>query len=271
MISGIILDFYNNLIYEEKPSSYIYRLIDDNLMYLFPELELLINTPQDSIWHPEGDVFTHTMLVIDQAAIIKNKLESRQDRIILMFAALCHDFGKPVTTVEKDGRIISPNHEAKGAEPTELFLRKFEISDEIIDKIVRLVKEHLRPATLFKAKPYVSPAAIKRLSYRVDINMLLLVAEADHFGRTTDDAINKEFPAALWLKNMYDKLYNKEYKPKSLLNGNILIEKGYPEGKLLGEILKSIYVYQLKRKIITLDDALALLEKLYPIQKYKRQ
>jgi tRNA nucleotidyltransferase (CCA-adding enzyme) len=272
MMSNIFLNFYDNLIFEDKPSSFIFKLKDENLLNLFPELELLTQTPQDPLWHPEGNVFEHTMLVIDQAAIIKNRINNQEDKIVLMFAALCHDFGKPLTTTEKNGRIVSPNHEAKGAEPSEKFLRKFELSETIIEKIVKLVKEHLRPATLHKAKPYVSFSAIKRLSYRVDIEMLLLVAEADHFGRTTEDAINREFPAGQWLKQMYNKTNKSPYtsRPKALLNGNILIEIGYPEGKLLGKILKTIYNYQLKKKIFTGDEALALLEKLFPIKQYHR-
>lgn len=261
--------FLENLINSSKPSIYISNLYDDNSLRLFPELEALVNTIQDPIWHPEGNVFIHTMMVVDEAAIIKERLKTDTEKIILMFAALCHDFGKPDTTFEKNGRIVSPKHEAKGAEPTTNFMKRFNLSDEIIAKTVELVREHLRPATLYKDRHNVSMSAIRRLIYRVDLEMLLLVAEADHFGRTTEDAIERDFPAGKWLYEQYMKLSKRHYQPKAILNGNILMNLGYPQGRLLGQILRTIYGYQLRRKITTYDEALELLEKLFPIKKYK--
>lgn len=262
--------FFDNLIKNSKPSLYISLLNDENELGLFPEVQALTNTMQDPIWHPEGNVFVHTMMVIDEAAIIKERLKNDTEKIILMFAALCHDFGKPATTFEKNGRIVSPKHEAKGAEPTTNFMKRFNMPDEIIAKIVELVREHLRPATLYKDRHNVSMSAIRRLMYRVDLEMLLLVAEADHFGRTTEDAIERDFPAGKWLYEQYMKLSKRHYQPKAFLNGNILMDLGYPQGRLLGQILRTIYGYQLRRKITSYDEALVLLEKLFPIKKYTK-
>ena len=73
---------------------------------LFPELEALVDSPQEPEWHPEGDVWVHTLLVIDRARELIDDLE-RPRQIVLMLGAVCHDFGKPATTAWRDGRIRS--------------------------------------------------------------------------------------------------------------------------------------------------------------------
>src|SRR2546428_2838837 len=90
---------------------------------LFPEIKALIDVSQDPEWHPEGDVFVHTLLVVDRARELIDDL-SHARQVTVMLAALCHDFGKPPTTEFIEGRWRSRGHEEAGIEPTLSFIDK---------------------------------------------------------------------------------------------------------------------------------------------------
>ena len=83
---------------------------------LFPELQALVGCPQEPEWHPEGDVWVHTLMVVDQARTRIDDLE-RPQQITVMLGAVCHDLGKPPTTAFVDGRIRSIDHEQAGVAP----------------------------------------------------------------------------------------------------------------------------------------------------------
>ncbi|MGH7232052.1 MAG: CCA tRNA nucleotidyltransferase, partial [Nitrospiraceae bacterium] len=110
---------------------------------MYPELVALQGCPQDPAWHPEGDVWTHTLLVVDQAAqiAVREGLEGHE-RAVLLLAALCHDLGKPSTTAVIDGHIRSPGH-AECADPVSSFLDKLGTSKELATRIMGLVRHHL--------------------------------------------------------------------------------------------------------------------------------
>ncbi len=93
---------------------------------LFPEIQSLIGVPQDPEWHPEGDVFVHTKLVIDRARELIDDL-SYPRQVTVMLAALAHDFGKPATTEFIEGRWRSRGHEEAGVAPTESFLDRINV------------------------------------------------------------------------------------------------------------------------------------------------
>src|SRR4029077_7135023 len=93
---------------------------------LFPELHALAGCPQEPEWHPEGDVWVHTLQVVDQARQRIENLE-RPRQIAVMLGAVCHDFGKPATTAVLDSRIRSMDHEEQGVAPTETFLDRLNI------------------------------------------------------------------------------------------------------------------------------------------------
>ena len=93
---------------------------------LFPELRALVGCAQEPEWHPEGDVWVHTLQVIDQARLRIDDL-SRPERIAVMLGAVCHDFGKPATTAFIDGRIRSMDHEEQGVAPATAFLDRLNV------------------------------------------------------------------------------------------------------------------------------------------------
>jgi tRNA nucleotidyltransferase (CCA-adding enzyme) len=145
----------------------------------FPELEALVNIPQDPVHHPEGDVWTHTMLVLDEAA--KYRTESAQP-MMLMLAALTHDFGKAVCTEEIDGRIHAYGHEAAGLPLAEAFLRRITGETRLIRGVLNLVELHMRPNVAAAVRAPVK-STNKLFDQALDPDALLALAAADRMGR----------------------------------------------------------------------------------------
>ncbi|MGH9645839.1 MAG: CCA tRNA nucleotidyltransferase, partial [Bryobacteraceae bacterium] len=151
----------------------------------FPEIARLAGVPQDPHWHPEGDVGTHTMFVIDAGAHIaeREKLPG-DDRAVLIFAALSHDFAKATTTMlrERDGKMrwTSWGHEADGGPMARAFLERIGIKSAIVDRVVNLVENHLASSSIGRD---ATPRAVRRLAMRLSpatITDLLRLIEADY-------------------------------------------------------------------------------------------
>ncbi|MBU3914614.1 HDIG domain-containing protein [bacterium] len=221
---------------------------------LFPELYALHAIPQDPEWHPEGDVWAHTMMVIDEAAKLKNNNEFHD--LSLMLAALCHDFGKPATTSFADGRWRSLKHTEAGVEPTKIFLDRLTNEQKLMDNVMALVKEHLQPAQLFQSSK-VTDGAIRRLSLRVDIPLLLKVAQADHFGRLDEEARKRVFPAGQWLSERFNELELADAtKVHPILMGRHLLDLGMKPGPKFGLLLNEAFELQLDDNLNSLEDAI---------------
>ena len=154
----------------------------------FPEIESLFGVPQDPEWHPEGDVGVHTMHVLNQAAsIAEREALSADDRAVLLFASLAHDFAKPATTElrERDGRVrwTSWGHEPAGGPMARAFLERIGIKSAIVDRVVPLVENHLAHHSIGRE---VTPRAVRRLAMRLapaSIAQLVWLIEADASGR----------------------------------------------------------------------------------------
>ena len=154
----------------------------------FPEIGRLAGVPQDPHWHPEGDVGTHTMFVVDAAARIADREHvTGDDRAVLIFAALCHDFAKATTTMlrEREGKMrwTSWGHEADGGPMARAFLERIGIKSAIVDRAVPMVENHLASSSIGRE---ASPRAVRRLAMRLapaTITDLLRLVEADYSGR----------------------------------------------------------------------------------------
>ncbi len=201
------MNFYKNLFNfltnDAKPSDYLCFLKNKGLISFLPELQSIINIPQEPFWHPEGDVWTHTLMVIDCAAEFKDEFYYLDDYAAFILGALCHDLGKPYTTFWDKGRWRSPMHDTIGLIPTTSLLRKMNLSDSIRIKTLSYVAEHLHPMQFYKSKDIISDQAIIKLQSRIHIPHLINLAKADHFGRTTQDAIDKDSPHCDWLLKKY--------------------------------------------------------------------
>ena len=154
----------------------------DVVRRLFPELQALAGCPQEPEWHPGGDVWVHTLQVIDQTRLRLDGLP-RPQQIALMLGAVCHDLGKPATTAVIDGRIRSMDHEEQGVPPTLALLDRLNVQSidgyDVRGQIVGLVAQHLKPGSWFKVRDEVGDGAFRRLAQKVDLELLARVAKAD--------------------------------------------------------------------------------------------
>jgi len=231
-------EFRKLLLRGRRPSLGLGVLERTGLLRFYPELQALVGVPQDPDWHPEGDVWVHTAMVVDAAA--RERVgNDREDRLV-MFAALCHDFGKPAATVEREGRIRSPSHEPAGVEPTYAFLRRLRAAEELARGVAALVRHHLAPANLVSAGS--TDRAYRRLARQleragVDAELLHRVARADHLGRTTADARAGRFTQGdEFLRRMESLEVATRAVPDAVL-GRHLIARGLEPGPSFGPIL----------------------------------
>jgi tRNA nucleotidyltransferase (CCA-adding enzyme) len=226
------------LLRSEKPSIGFELLREMKLLRFFPEIEALVGVPQEPDWHPEGDVWIHTMMVLDEAA--KLRTENAEDDLALMYGALAHDFGKPGTTETIGGRVTSYEHDVKGAVIAEAFLEKLRGPKELTKKVEALVRHHLAPALFHKNG--ATAKAYRRLARDLDASgvrpdLLLRVATADHLGRTTADAFARRFPSGEHFKKMMESLELTVEAPKDVVLGRHLIARGLRPGPEFGRLL----------------------------------
>jgi tRNA nucleotidyltransferase (CCA-adding enzyme) len=227
-----------------KPSIGFELIRELGILKYFPELEVLINCIQEPEYHPEGDVWIHTMMCLDEMARIlkEENIKDEYKKLYLFYAILCHDLGKPFCTKEINGKITSFKHENLGIEPTISFLSKLTNEKKFIEIVCSLVKNHLAPFQLYLAES--SLKAIKRLSLKVNIEDLCLVCLADCLGRDISDK-DKCPKATSWLLNSAKELniQNKAIEP--LVQGRDLIALGYKPSKKFKDILDFAFDLQL--------------------------
>ena len=221
---------------------------------LFPEMHALIDCPQEPEWHPEGDVWVHTLLVIDRARERIDDLP-RPQQLAIMLGAVCHDFGKPATTAFIDGRIRSRDHEAEGVPPAIAFLDRLNVHSfdgyDVRHQVLGLVAHHLKPGMWRMAKDGVGDGAFRRLARKVDLEMLARLAKADCLGRTGDF----DCSAMDWFLARARALGVQHGPPPPILLGRHLLELGVRPGPEIGRLLKQVYERQLEGEITTLDQA----------------
>ena len=209
----------------------------------WPELANMMGIVQDATHHPEIFLLTHVVYVVDEARniAVRDNL-SKEDRLILMFAALCHDMGKPATTKLENGRITSKGHAEVGVPLAESFLTSIGAPLYVIEGVKPLVAEHL----VHTQKGH-TPRSVRRLMVRlngVSIDQLLRLIEADHSGRPPlPGGLPKE---ALKLKELAAPIEVTNNRPTQILFGRHLIEAGlFVPGPELGKAVKTAYEAQL--------------------------
>ncbi len=232
---------------------------------LFPELQVLVGCPQEKEWHPEGDVWIHTLQAIDEATLLIDDLPKAQ-KITVMLAVLCHDLGKPSTTKEIDGRIRSLAHEEAGVAPTEKFLDRLNIHTidgyHVREQVIALVANHLKPGQFYKQQATVTDGAFRRLARKCELELLYRVAKADSLGRHAIDAPEPDSEAQEWFRARVLELGVENHAPEALLLGRHLLELGLKPGRQIGEITRAVYELQLDGKVTSLEEAIAAAQKL---------
>ena len=253
----------------------------------YPELEALIGCKQAPEWHPEGDVWNHTLCCLDAFAAERQERarneelgilhNSPEEDLIVGLAVLCHDFGKPLCSrydpVKK--RIRSLGHDEAGVEPTLSFLRRLTNEDRLLKEVPPLVRMHMRPFAMWKDKS--SDGAIRRLAAKVvRIDRLLRVAAADAMGIGLD-RVNEGSSGAedldqtlkdpnleplRWLAEQAERLRVADSAPKPIVQGRDLIALGMKPGVEFGRILKAAYEAQLDGKFNDLKGGIKYVQKL---------
>lgn len=250
-----------------KPSAGLEVLRETGWLEFYPEINILIGIPQEPAHHPEGDVYTHTKFVVDEAAEIADRenLDDRE-RAVLIFAALCHDFGKPSTTEHVDGKWRSYGHDKAGEAPTREFMARIGAPEWLTSLVVPLVVEHMSHINESTIR------TVKRLAVRLhpaNINQLARVIEADHSGRPP---LPKELPPkAKKLLEIADGLQLEFNKPEPLVLGRHLLELAkdgeLPEefkrgGPIFKIILDILFESQLNGDFDDLDSGVEYLKQL---------
>jgi putative nucleotidyltransferase with HDIG domain len=173
-----------HLIGDEKPAEYFDKLSCQPLFAQYPFYMLLRqkHTEQSPIHHPEGSVWNHTLLVVNEAARLKDE---SSDAKAFMWAALLHDIGKPDTTKIRKGKITSYDHDVAGYALAREFLRALTYDDDFIVKTAALVRWHMQILFVVNRLPF---ADIINMKKETNIHDIALLGFCDRLGRGNADA-----------------------------------------------------------------------------------
>ena len=209
----------------------------------FPELEALSGVPQNPVHHPEGDVWTHTMQVLDEAAALR---EEAKEPLWFMLAALCHDFGKAAATEEINGALHAYGHERLGLPLARRFLGRITSEVKLTKYVLNMTELHMQPNN--KAREASHDKAFMTLfDQSVCLEDLLLLAKADHMGRL-GPGMRRDPAAAAYAETerrlremlaLYQDRMNRPY-----VMGRDLIAAGMQPGPLISEALA--YAHKLR-------------------------
>jgi putative nucleotidyltransferase with HDIG domain len=174
---------------DEKPSNFLNTLMDQSALnaYPFTMLSKLAEVEQSPQHHPEGNVWNHTMMVLDHAAGKRN--ESRDPRVF-MWSALLHDLGKAPATKVRKGKITAYDHDKFGEELASQFLKEFHEGPDFVTKVAAMVRWHMQILYVVKDLPF---ANIKEMLHQVPLEEITLLSYCDRMGRgDMDDEKRKE-------------------------------------------------------------------------------
>jgi len=242
------------LVLSPRPSLGLGYLLDSGILEkVHPMLFALTTCPQDANRHPEGNVWEHTLLVVDRAADLKNSSTYAE---AFMLAALLHDLGKPQTTCTGPSGLTTYGHDQKGSLLALDFLHGLTRHRRLIQAVTSLVREHMQPVLLYKQRDHVSDKAIVKLIKRVNLRELLLLTEADLLGRgqELDSQVIRQ-----WLQARLSRLgLEPGQQLAPLVMGRDLVAAGITPGPAYSSLLEKALDLQLagKRKAEILETLL---------------
>ncbi|HEY6102043.1 MAG TPA: CCA tRNA nucleotidyltransferase [bacterium] len=216
------------------------------LAAILPEVEAMVGIQQPPEFHPEGDVFVHTVLTLEHL---------RDPHPVLALGTLLHDVGKPSTQTRTD-RIRFHGHDEAGAVLAEAICRRLRLSAADTARVTALVREHLRVKDL----PKMRPAKAKRFLLRADANDHLELHRADCL------ASHGHLDVYEWAVAARAALLGEHPRPAPLLTGDDLISLGYLPGPRFKDILDAVWDAQLEGAVRTADDARAFVRDRFPLQ-----
>lgn len=246
-----------------RPSAGLWVLHQTGWLQHFPELFNLQGIEQNPKWHPEGDVWMHTLQVVDAAANIATREElSKDERIILVLAALVHDLGKMDTTTLDENRRnwVSPGHAEDPGGRIDSFFERINLPNKYRIPATALAKKHMAPTSYSEG---ISKRAVRRLSLHLSENdatlpMLALLVEADCSGRPPDPPCVPE--QVVEMLELAREMQIDTKGPEPILLGRHLITRGLKPGIQFGAILDAAFQAQLDGAFEDLDGALKWLD-----------
>lgn len=205
----LFFDCNHHLLEDEKPSLFLNEFISLPQAKKDEAFKLLVNlkeTPQNPKYHPEGNVWNHTILVVDNAAQYKR---FSQDKVVFMWTALLHDIGKPPTTKYRHGKLTSYDHDIIGMKLANKFLTSFNMNSDFIDSVCKMVRWHMQPLFVMKKNPLMN---LKQMLSDVSASEIGLFSLCDRLGRgkLTQDKIKEEHAHII---DFLEKCYQKENVP----------------------------------------------------------
>ncbi len=198
--SELFKNIDKHLIEDEKPSVFLNDVYYDGHFkeYPFKMLFDLKNVEQSPIHHPEGNVWNHTLLVVDEAAKQKRKSKNQN---AFMWAALLHDIGKTSTTQVRKGKITAYDHDKVGEKLSKEFLAAFMDDEKFVNEVSQLIRYHMQILFVVNNLPFADINGMKR---NTDINEIALLGMCDRLGRTGYDRKKEEENIELFLRKSSD-------------------------------------------------------------------
>ena len=231
----IMLELEKALMRSERPSVFFEQLRRmGQLDYWFSEVKALINVPQNRVYHLEGDAWTHTMMVLDEAA---KRRDSVRYPLGFMMSALCHDFGKAIsTTVSEDGTVHSYEHETQGLPIVKKFLERLTTETKLLEYVLNMTELHMEPNTMAKARSKLKKTN-KLFDSAVEPFDIIQLAVCDGLGKLPKCDDTEEF-----LMQRYGRFV--EIMERPYLMGRDLIDAGMKPSQDFAEILA--YAHKLR-------------------------
>ena len=234
------------LLKAERPSIFFEEMRKmEQLHDWFPEVEQLIGVEQNPRYHPEGDVWTHTMLVLDEAAKLR---EQARNQVGFMMTAITHDFGKVLTTETVNGNIRSHAHETEGLTMVKTFLERISNEVKLEKYVLNMVEHHMKPMMMARQKSK-RKSTNKMFDQAIVPEDLILFSKADHLGRT-NAVIDEEQEAFLEERLEY---YHKTMAQPFVMGAD-LMAAGLKPGPEFSQLLA--YAHKLRLANVKKEDAL---------------
>ncbi|MDR2629200.1 MAG: HD domain-containing protein [Puniceicoccales bacterium] len=245
------------ILYSKTPSLGLRFLKDAGWLMFFPQIEALDRCLQDAEQHREGSVFEHTCMALDVFA--KNKISNRREDLILGFAALCHDFGKPYVVTQDTKGIHHYGHDEVGGPYAEEFLKSINAPNYLIEAVLPLVRWHMVPRFLYRDNR--TDSAILHLANDVGrMDRLIRLCYIDNMGRISNDKPNGRLID--WLAKTAKKFGVFASQPMPIIQGRDLIRCGLSPSDQFSEILDRCFAAQLNGEFLDHASGIAYLRKI---------
>jgi poly(A) polymerase len=210
---------------------------------ILPEVSALYGVEQPPEFHPEGDVFTHTIKALH--------LLEHTPSIILAWSVLLHDIGKPPTITFSRDRVRFNNHDRIGAEMAVDILKRLKASNAVVEGVQACIENHMNFMNVTRMRLSTLKKFLARPNLQDEIELHRVDCQASH-----GDSSNCAF-----ILEQLQKLPQDHIKPPPVLTGKDLIALGFKPGPRFGKILSDVYDLQLEEQICNKEDAISYVKK----------